>query len=393
MSKVVFFCIPAWGHTNPTVEVVRELVKRGHEVCYYSFRPFQDKLEEAGAKVVLCDEYLPPKPKNLDKKVGKDFAALIEMVVETTISLDEKVCRELKEWKPHVVVSDSVCFWGKLFAFKLGIPYICSCTTFAFNQNTAKRLKPKLPEMVRMIVGMPRINEKMNLLRSKGYDVKDFISLIQNSSETNTIVYTSREFQPMADDFVPEHYCFVGPSICTDRMEIEDFPFPTVYISLGTILHDRPDFYKKCIKAFGNKKYRVIMSVGESTDMTHLGVPPKNFTIAGKVNQIQVLQHADVFITHCGMNSVNEAIYYGVPCVLFPQHSEEYAVAVRMEELGLGVFLKKESVPALEKAVEEVLSTPAYQARVKKISESFWKSGGAKKAADAIEVFQNNNTE
>ena len=34
MSRIVFFCIPAWGHTNPTVEVVRTLVRQiGRASC------------------------------------------------------------------------------------------------------------------------------------------------------------------------------------------------------------------------------------------------------------------------------------------------------------------------------------------------------------------------
>ena len=37
MSRIVWFCIPAWGHTNPTVEVVRHLTARGHQVRYYTF--------------------------------------------------------------------------------------------------------------------------------------------------------------------------------------------------------------------------------------------------------------------------------------------------------------------------------------------------------------------
>ena len=136
MSRIAFFCIPAWGHTNPTVEVVRTLVRQGHQVRYYSFAPFREKLEDAGAEVVLCDGFLPSPPKDLDKKVGKDFSALVEMAADTTLALEDKVCRELTEFRTEVIVSDSVCFWGKLFAWKLGIPYICSTTTFAFNQHT-----------------------------------------------------------------------------------------------------------------------------------------------------------------------------------------------------------------------------------------------------------------
>ena len=45
MSKIVFFCIPAHGHTNPTLEVVRELISAGHEVWYYSYNAMREKID------------------------------------------------------------------------------------------------------------------------------------------------------------------------------------------------------------------------------------------------------------------------------------------------------------------------------------------------------------
>ena len=65
MSKIVFFCIPAYGHTNPTIEVVRELVKRGNQVHYYSFYEFRSRIEETGAVCIPCDDFMPPAPKDL----------------------------------------------------------------------------------------------------------------------------------------------------------------------------------------------------------------------------------------------------------------------------------------------------------------------------------------
>jgi len=41
--RIVFFCIPAHGHTNPTLGVVRELVSRGHDVWYYSYNIMREK--------------------------------------------------------------------------------------------------------------------------------------------------------------------------------------------------------------------------------------------------------------------------------------------------------------------------------------------------------------
>ena len=391
MNKIVFFCIPAHGHTNPTIEVVRELTKRGNEVYYYSFEEFREKIENAGAKFISCDEYIPVLRKEDEKKIGRDFSALIEMVVDTTIALEDKVCKELKEINPDCIVSDSLCFWGKLFAKKMGITYICSTTTFAFNEYTASMMKQGFREILYMILGTRKINEKMELLRSHNYDVKDFISIIQNDNDTNTIVYTSREFQPKVDTFSDKYY-FVGPSVSfvTSKKDIKSRK--KIYISLGTVNNKNLPFYKNCIEAFKESDIDVIMSVGNSTDISKLGEIPDNFVVKNMVNQVRVLQEVDAFISHCGMNSVNESLYYGVPIVLFPQQSEQKMVSNRVAELGAGIMLKNDKPKNIKKAIDEVLNNNKYKENADKLAESFRNAGGATKAVDAIlQIIKNMN--
>ena len=383
MSRIVFFCIPAWGHTNPTVEVVRQLTAMGHQVRYYSFAPFREKLEEAGAEVVCCDDAIPPAPKDLDKKLGRDFAALVEMVTETTLTLEGKLCRELEEFKPDVVVSDSVCFWGKLFAKKLDIPYVCSTTTFAFNQHSAQLMKPKAGELLRSLLGMPRIGRKMALLRQHGYPVEKVTDLIQNDNETDTIVYTSREFQPMAETF-SEHYAFVGPSVPEREEPVPVKSRPLVYVSLGTVMHDRKRFCKHCAAALADMDVDAVLSVGTAENLEALGQLPAHIQAAERVDQLAVLRRADVFLTHCGMNSASEAIWYGVPTVLAPQQSEEAAVADRMEELGMGLRLRSEDPKLIREALEKVLAEPSFRERTLEMAESFRAAGGAERAAEKI---------
>jgi MGT family glycosyltransferase len=389
MSKIVFFSIPAHGHTNPTIPVVLELTQKGHEVWYYSFDMFKEKIESAGAKFISCDEYLPELRPEDEKKIGKDFAALIEMVVDSTINLDKKVCQELLEFKPDCIVSDSVCFWGKLFAEKLNIKYVCSTTTFAFNKYSAKLMKPGIGELIRSIVGMPRINKKIELLRENGYKVKSFISIIQNDNDTNTIVYTSKEFQPMSETF-SDKYAFVGPSVANKETKEPKDERRTVYISLGTILNKNNKFYVNCINALKECDVNVIMSVGEKTDISELGEIPNHIQIKHKVDQIKVLKKSDVFLTHSGMNSVNESLYYGVPMVLFPQHSEQRLVAERTSELGAGLILKGNKPNYIKGAIEQILKEGNYKENANKISASFKIAGGAKKAADTILMAINN---
>ena len=383
MSKVVFFSIAAHGHTNPTIEVVRELVNRGHEVIYYSFEEFKEKIEDTGARCICCDEYLPELRKEDEKKVGKDFSLLIDMIVDTTLALDEKVCAELKSFNPDCIVSDSLSFWGKLFAKKLNIPYICSTTSFAFNEHTAKMMKQDFKEIFSMILGMGNINKKVKLLRDNGYEIKNFIDIVKNDNDTNTIVYTSKEFQPMVETFSDKYY-FVGPSVSDEVYKPILKTRKQIYISLGTVNNKNIKFYKNCIKAFENCDIDVVMSVGKDTDIKALGDIPNNFCVRNSVKQTEVLQNTDVFITHCGMNSVNESLYYGVPMVLFPQQSEQRMVANRVFDLGAGIMLKKNNIEDIKKSTLEVVNNNMYKENAIKLSKTFKSSGGAKKASDVI---------
>ena len=67
MYRIAFFSIYAYGHTNPTLAVVRELTARGHQVRYYSFAPFRGSIGAAGASFVPWDSKLPPPPPGLDR--------------------------------------------------------------------------------------------------------------------------------------------------------------------------------------------------------------------------------------------------------------------------------------------------------------------------------------
>ena len=77
------------------------------------------------------------------------------------------------------------------------------------------------------------------------------------------------------------------------------------------------------------------------------------FQVFPYVNQIAVLEKADAFITHCGMNSVSEALYFKVPLVMYPQTNEQKGVAFRVNELGAGLYLSGDSRSEIQRALKE----------------------------------------
>ena len=385
MSKIVFFCIPAHGHTNPTLGVVRDLVSRGHQVWYYSYNIMQEKIESAGAIFVSCDDYdmeqkLSPKDA---VRVGKDLAFSTKILVDTTLALDDKVCTDMVQLKPDCIVADSMAVWGKAVAIKLGIPFVSSTTTFAFNQHSAKIMKQSLGELFKMVFSMPKITKQIKRLQSKGYPVKNILDIIQNDDNTHTIVYTSPEFQPCSETF-SDKYAFVGPSLRPASDKIEKKRDKLIYISMGTVNNDMMSLYNRCLTALSDTDYQVIMSVGNLVSIEEFGELPENISVFSHVDQIAVLQQADVFVSHCGMNSVSESLFFGVPLVMQPQTSEQSGVAERVYQLGAGIKLNQSDPDSIINAIERIFADSGYKQNADVISKSFKRCSGAKGAADKI---------
>ena len=385
MKNIAFFCIPAHGHTNPMLPVAAELVKRGHTVRFYSFHEFENKIKATGAEFVSCDCFLPSLTEQ--EEAGLKNVSATEMTltdIRITLAMDAFLEEEFKSFRPDVVYTDSVCFWGKLNAWKHHVPMVVSTSTFAFNQVSSQYMKNSPRELADMILGLPRISKELKRLEPSGYHVTNALSLIQSDSQTDSVVYTSRRFQPYVES-LSDHYMFVGPSVFSKAEPNKEKARKLVYISMGTVINDRPDFYSKCIKALSGENVDIIISCGNSMDSSVLEPLPDHVRVYPYVDQLDVLSRADVFITHCGMNSVSESLYMAAPMVLYPQTGEQQAVARRAAEIGAGVMLTDDSVNGIRSAVLEILNNAAYAEAAKACSEDFRSCPGTAGAADFIE--------
>ena len=385
MKKIALFSIPAHGHTNPMLPVAKELVERGNKVRFYSFNEFEQKINNTGAVFVSCDSFLPELTSEEEQKIKN--ISLTEMSIQDiriTLAMNDFLEKEFKEFKPDVVYTDSVCFWGKLNAWKYNVPMVVSTSTFAFNEFSSKYRKLKPAELADMIFGLPKISKELKTLEPYGYHVKNTLSLVQNDNSTDSIVYTSENFQPCSESF-SDHYLFAGPSVFSKVMPLKKKDRPLVYISMGTVINERPDFYSKCIEALKALNVDVIISYGKFMDISILGTLPENVKAYPYVDQLDVLSKTDVFITHCGMNSVSESLYMAAPMVLYPQTCEQYAVARRVTEINAGTMLSDDSAEGIKNAVQEILNNASYAEAALKCSEEFRSCPGTKGAAEFIE--------
>lgn len=277
--NIAFFCIPAHGHTNPMLPVANELKARGNSVRFYSFEDFREKIEKTGAEFISCDAFLPKlSAKQQSKLMEVSTTEMTIQDLEITKKLSGFLDKEVKEFKPDVIYTDSVCFWGKLTARKYSIPMVVSTSTFAFNRFSSQYMKYSAREMADLMFGLPKLNKELRKLEPYGYHVKSILSIVQNDNTTDTVVYTSRRFQPYSNTY-SGHYLFAGPSVFSGAAPDKKKSRPLIYISMGTVINDRPDFYKKCIEALKNENADVIISCGNYMNIDELGILPENVKV------------------------------------------------------------------------------------------------------------------
>ena len=115
------------------------------------------------------------------------------------------------------------------------------------------------------------------------------------------------------------------------------------------------------------------------------GEIPDNVLVRPRVPQLDVLERADVFVTHGGMNSTMEALYYGVPLVVVPQMADQYMIADRVETLGVGQSIDKDTFGGDQLQVVLTVDTDGYRSNAANLRQEMDTAGGIKRAVSIIE--------
>ncbi|MBT2701355.1 glycosyl transferase family 1 [Bacillus sp. ISL-40] len=395
MARVLFINAGSEGHINPTIGVVQELISRGEGVVYFTIEAFRERIEKTGAIVRTLDGQ-----KFITAFISGGRNYLLERINGLLLTADiviPSVLEQIEGEHFDYIIHDSMFGCGRILAQILKLPAINSCTSFAQTKESFDQMLEQLSKNIPTEVGK-EINDEYQILTAKvkeKYDVEIHspYEVFCNPAPL-TIVYTTREFQPFGEAF-DQTYKFIGPSI-SSRLIQENFDLTAIkekrpiYISLGTVFNQAIDFYKLCFEAFGNSNHTVVMSIGKQTPLIDLGEIPQNFIVKKYVPQTEVLKYTKLFITHGGMNSTHEGLYYGVPLIVIPQSADQPIIAGQVANIGAGIKLQMEGLTAnqLREAAEHVLKSPSIHKAVSNIRESFQKSGGYHQAVDEIIEFK-----
>lgn len=388
-AHIAFLNLPAAGHILPTLGVVAKLVERGHRVSYVTVDRYAEAVEATGAEHVSYQSSMVGK-EGPPMETTPDIVAQVPLFfLNESKAATAALAERFPSGGPDLLAYDvSVGIGGRLLGRRWGCRGVRTFPTLTGNEHYRFDLKlmgdlvldfthPALVEYGQLLAGM---------VETYGGSAD-----LQNAIPEHDLVFVPREFQPFGATFGPET-SFVGPCIADRSYQgswSTDSKSKLLYVSLGTGFNLRPEFFHDCVRAARElHDWRVVMAIGDRVSRDELGPLPANVEVHTHLPQLDVLRQATVFLSHAGMGSTMEAMYFGVPLITVPQMIEQEINADRVVELGLGVGLDRRTVDAarIVDAVRAVAGSEEILANVAKMTRHVHQAGGAAAAVDAIEA-------
>ncbi|CAH1993762.1 unnamed protein product [Acanthoscelides obtectus] len=189
---------------------------------------------------------------------------------------------------------------------------------------------------------------------------------------TNPILYEPRPNVPTVISMEQMHIKPVKPLPKDLKQFLDSAKEGAVYFSLGSNVKsiNIPEKLRKLlIEAFAELPYKVLWKFEDD----NLPGKPKNVFIGKWIPQQDVLAHPNVkvFVTQCGLQSIEEAISRGVPMVGMPFIADQTRNIRRLSEEGAAIGLDHTTVTKEEfkNAIIEVISNPKYKENVKRLAD------------------------
>jgi MGT family glycosyltransferase len=177
---------------------------------------------------------------------------------------------------------------------------------------------------------------------------------------------------------------YLEASIDLERQEPGSFPWhrldqdrPLIFCTLGSHCEDYEDsepFFRAVIAAMEKKPdWQLLLALGNPhADPADFQPVPPNVVLVNWAPQLAILERASIMMTHGGLGTVKECIYFGVPMIVFPVDWDQPENAARVSYHGLGVHGSiRSSAQQILHLIERVAGDSSFKARAESMGRTF----------------------
>lgn len=401
MAKIVCYTSPGRGHLFPTVPILLELSRRGHDVLVVTLRDEVERLAATGLRAraiagaieeIAHDDWgakAPPAALNRAVRIFVARAAHEMPDVEAVI----------RDERPDALLVDFNCWGAAAVAEKSGLPWALFMPYFLpwrlpglppFGPGLAPR-KGNWGRLRDFVVGklvhglfnrnLPRLNQ----LRAR-QGLAPIAHMVDNGRSAPLVLYYTAEPFEYACPARPASVVMIGPGLWEPPTEapawLPDLKRPLVLVTCSTEFQDDGRLVATALEGLADEDLSVVATTA-AVDPAQFRAPA-NARLERFVAHGPLLARAACVVCHGGMGITQKALAAGVPTVVVPFGRDQLEVARHVEVAGAGVRLPpKKLTPARLK--EAVRAARACKPGAERLAAAFRTAGGPKRGADAFE--------
>jgi MGT family glycosyltransferase len=373
--------IPAVSHVLPTLEIIRELVARGHRVTYANDPAVRDLIAPTGAELVPYTSVLPV----ADNNWPEDPIGAMSVFLDDNIQSLPQLHSAYDHDPADLYLYDIGAYAARALGEAQGRPVMQLSPTYVAWEGYDQDVAAQLWQLPGADAFRAKFGEWLAGCGATTTDVDAF-----PGRPAHALATIPRALQPNAERVDTSTVTFVGPCF---GARAGSWTRPAgaervLLVSLGSAFTRQPEFYRQCLAAYGNLPgWHVVLQIGKHTDAAELGEIPPNVEVHSWVPQLAILEQADAFVTHAGMGGSSEGLFTGVPMIAVPQGVDQFTNADQL--VGLGVARRIDTADAtaeaLRSALTELVADPEVTRRSALLRAETRAEGGTTRAADLVE--------
>lgn len=391
--------------------VGRALIRRGHRVTFFHVPDLQASATTNGLEfspLGQSDFPLGALPASIHKLSELKGRASLKYAVACACRISDLILRDgpaaMRRAAVDVLLADQNEPAGGTVAEHLNLPFVSVCTSLPLNHEllvpppfvpwtyTASPLGAVRNTIAYALFKhlIAPINQTLNRYRTK-WNLRPVHQPDDCFSAAAQIAQMPREFD-FPRRHLPGTFHYLGPWF--DRA-VPDTPFPfekldgrpLIYGSIGTLQSQNSHYFQIMAEACAGLDAQLVLALGSGQGEAMRDLPGRPLVV-NFAPQIELLSRAAMTITHAGMNTTQQSLYFGVPAVAIPLAHDQPAIAARLARTGAGIAIppRKLTVETLRRAVQAVLPADStFRAEARRLGQACRAAGGVERAAEIAE--------
>lgn len=427
-KKVWFVSIPFIGHLNPLVQVAKGLQNEGIKTAIISYDSVLPYLENNHPSLEFISLGASPLEEESFEKFLEDISSdkswfksgvkLIKPLQDIWPYYFDGLDKIIKEnGKPDLLIIDYPAAAAFDIADKYQIPYIINnadilnvlpANLIPYKKNVPLVMAPKPGSQMNFLDNFYTYVVRIIMIKIIGSKLAQSINKYRFERGLGKInvfnrlvnkpILINSSFGLEYHQEIPDYMTMTGPLLSEYSSEIEeDIKIwlengdPVIYLSLGTLSSPDKNQLNEIAEGLDIAGYRVLWVVRKKVQ-EKLPELSNRFKVVNWVKEPRaIIGHPKVklFVSHCGVNSINEAISCAKPVLGLPMFAAQRDMGFRLLDSGAGLLVDKNEIKSeiIKDRALKLINNLSFAENALRIKSIFEKDGGLKFYVDFVKDY------